>query len=208
MHGNLDEFRPPHYPFFDYLERWPMAAPVGIPEHDVVGAGFAREHGFMTAVQAARAGNAIGFQRRQRRGEGLNSGHMSAIGIGAPDDVGAVIEQQRDVATMDGGRHCFGAIDQAALVGVGKPQQHGRNIAGAQRRFEVREKRLWVFKRRRDEIEAGARRCFGHGCFPGAVQHGAQRSDATQIRDRRLRGVCEYPGTAAHHFVLHRIRDT
>jgi hypothetical protein len=59
--GNLDEIRPPHYPLFDGLERWPMAAPVGIPEHHVVGAGFAREHGIMTAAQTARAGDAIGL---------------------------------------------------------------------------------------------------------------------------------------------------
>jgi hypothetical protein len=59
--GNLDDICPPHYPFFDGLERRPMAAPVGIPEHHVIGAGFAREHGIMTAVQTACAGDAIGL---------------------------------------------------------------------------------------------------------------------------------------------------
>jgi len=44
--------------------------------------------------------------------------------------------------------------------------------------------------------------------FPGAVQHEAQRSDALQTRDRYKHRVWDDPGTAAHHFVLRRIRET
>jgi hypothetical protein len=41
--------------------------------------------------------------------------------------------------------------------------------------------------------------------FPG---RSAARSDALQTRDRHKRGVRYDPGSAMHHFVLHRIRDT
>src|SRR6202171_1496746 len=44
--------------------------------------------------------------------------------------------------------------------------------------------------------------------FPGAAQHVAKRSDALQTRDRYELGVCDDPGSAMHHFVLHRIRET
>jgi len=44
------------------------------------------------------------------------------------------------------------------------------------------------------------------------VQHGAQRSDALQTRDRNEFGVRNGPGSAVHHsrfaLALHRIRDT
>jgi len=41
--------------------------------------------------------------------------------------------------------------------------------------------------------------------FPG---RSAARSEALQTRDRYTFGVCEGPGSAVHHFVLHRIRET
>ncbi len=44
--------------------------------------------------------------------------------------------------------------------------------------------------------------------FPGAAQHGAQRSDALQTRDRYKRPVCEGPGSAVQRFALHRVRET
>jgi len=44
--------------------------------------------------------------------------------------------------------------------------------------------------------------------FPGAAQHEAKRSGALQTRDRYKLGVCDDPGSAVHHFVLHRIRET
>jgi hypothetical protein len=44
--------------------------------------------------------------------------------------------------------------------------------------------------------------------FPGAAQHGAKRNDALQTRDRYKLEVCYDPGTAAHHYVLRRIRET
>jgi hypothetical protein len=40
------------------------------------------------------------------------------------------------------------------------------------------------------------------------VLHEAKRSDALQTRDRYELRVCDDPGSAVHHFVLHRIRET
>ena len=45
----------------------------------------------------------------------------------------------------------------------------------------------------------------GSGRFSGAVQ---RASGAPQTRDRRKRGACIGPGSAAHHFMLRRARDT
>ena len=44
--------------------------------------------------------------------------------------------------------------------------------------------------------------------FPGAAQHEAKRNDALQTRDRHRLGICYNPGSAAHRFTLHRIRET
>jgi len=44
--------------------------------------------------------------------------------------------------------------------------------------------------------------------FPGAAQHEAERNDALQTRDRYKFGGWDDPGTAAHHFVVRRIRET
>jgi len=44
--------------------------------------------------------------------------------------------------------------------------------------------------------------------FPGAAQHEAKRNDALQTRDRYKFRVQSDPGSAVHHFVLHRIRET
>jgi hypothetical protein len=41
--------------------------------------------------------------------------------------------------------------------------------------------------------------------FPDAVQ---RESGAPQIRDRSKLCVCKGPGSAAHHFMLRRARDT
>lgn len=44
---------------------------------------------------------------------------------------------------------------------------------------------------------------------PGAAQHVAKRNDAPQTRDPGfLIGMNRGPGSAVHHFVLHRVRDT
>jgi hypothetical protein len=40
------------------------------------------------------------------------------------------------------------------------------------------------------------------------MHHKAKRRGALQTRDLRKRGVCDDPGSAVHHFMLHRIRET
>jgi hypothetical protein len=44
--------------------------------------------------------------------------------------------------------------------------------------------------------------------FPGAAQHERSEVFAPQTRDRCELGVYEGPGSAAHRFTLHRIRET
>jgi hypothetical protein len=46
---------------------------------------------------------------------------------------------------------------------------------------------------------------IGTIAFPG---RGAARSDALQTRDRHETEIFCDPGSAVHHFVLHRIRET
>ena len=58
---------------------------------------------------------------------------MRAVGAGAADDVGAAVEQERDVAALHRGGDRLGAVDQRALVGIFETQQHGGDIAGGKR---------------------------------------------------------------------------
>ena len=99
----------------------PLELGVGLAEHDVIGASLGREHGIMTAAQAAGAGDAVGLEQRERGGEGFNAGEMGAIGAGARHEFRMAVQQQCDIALLHGGGHRLGAVDQRALVGVGKP---------------------------------------------------------------------------------------
>jgi hypothetical protein len=91
----------------------------------------------MTAAQATGAGDAVRLERRQRRGEGFDASQMGAIGAGAADDLGAAVNQKRDVAALHGGGDSFGAIDEAAFVGAGEAKQHGGDVGGIERGVEV-----------------------------------------------------------------------
>jgi hypothetical protein len=59
---------------------------------------------------------------------------------------------------------------------------------------------------RRFALGQVARFCFARDCpprlFPGALQH-----EVMQCRPGIVT-VCNGPGSAVHHFVLHRVRDT
>ena len=110
----------------------------------------------MTALQAAGAGDAVGFEERQRRGEGLDAGKMRAIGAGARHDAGMAVKDQCDIAPLHGLGQDFGAIDQRALVGLGEAQQHRGDIAGHERGVELRREGGGVGDGRGDEVEAGA----------------------------------------------------
>ena len=54
----------------------------------------------MTAAQAAGAGDAVGFEERQRRGEGLDAEQMRAVGAGAGGKLGMAVEDQCDIAPL------------------------------------------------------------------------------------------------------------
>ena len=47
----------------------------------------------MTAAQAAGAGDAVGLEAWQRRGERLDAGEMRAIGADPADDLDAAVEE-------------------------------------------------------------------------------------------------------------------
>ena len=66
----------------------------------------------MTAAQAAGAGNTVGFQAWQRRGERLDAGQMRAIGADPADDLDAAVEQECNVAALHRGSHRLGAVDE------------------------------------------------------------------------------------------------
>ena len=91
----------------------------GIPEHHIVGASFAREHGIMTAAQAAGAGDTVGLECWQCGSERFDSRDVGAVGAGATDHLGAAFEQERDIAALHGGCDRLGAFGQAAFIGVG-----------------------------------------------------------------------------------------
>ena len=76
----LEQFGPPLQPLGDRLDRGPLPVGVGLAEQHVIGAGFARGHRIVPRRQAADAGDAIGFQARQRLLHGLDAGQMRAIG--------------------------------------------------------------------------------------------------------------------------------
>ena len=105
-----------------------MAAAIGITEHHVIGAVLAGEHGIVAAAQSAGAGDAVGFQAWQRRGERLDAAQMGAVGADPADDLDAAVEQKRNVAALDRRRHRLGAVDERALVGVGEAQQDGGDV--------------------------------------------------------------------------------
>jgi hypothetical protein len=90
----------------------------------------------MTAAQTAGTGNAVGLEPWQRGGERFYSRNMGAVGAGASDKLGAAVKQERNVTALDRGRDRLGAIGQAALIGVGKPQQNSRDVAGSERVVE------------------------------------------------------------------------
>jgi hypothetical protein len=89
---------------------------------------------------------------------------MGAVGADAPDDLGTAIEQQRNVAALDGCRDCFGAVDQRALIGLRQAQQNGRDIGGRQRRIDRACKGRRIVKSRRDKVKPGTLsvHCLGY----------------------------------------------
>ena len=125
---HFDEIGPPFDPVFHRPPLRPVAAAIGLAEQHVIGARFAGQHGIMTAAQAAGAGDAVGFQAWQRRGERLDAAQMRAVGADPADDLDAAVEQKRNVAALHCGGNRLGAVDERALVGVGETEEHGGDV--------------------------------------------------------------------------------
>jgi hypothetical protein len=128
---------------------------IGFAEHDVVGTSFAGEHGIMTIMQPAGAGDAVGLERAKRVGKRRHAGEMSAIGAGARHDLSMAVEEKRGVAALDGGRHCFSTVDQRALVARFEAQQHGSNIASRDGVANLSRQSRGIGEARRDEAKPG-----------------------------------------------------
>ncbi len=124
--GDFDELRPPCQPLHNFLERRAPAAAIvdaaGFAERHIVGASLAREHGIITAAQAAGAGDPIGLQHGKRCGESIDPLQMRAVGAGARHNPGMAIDQRRDIAPLRHAGCRSGALDQRALLGLGKPE--------------------------------------------------------------------------------------
>ena len=134
-----------------------MAGSVGLAEHHVVGAGLARLHRVVAGVEPAGAGDVLRLEPRHRLLERFDIAEMGAVGAGAGDDVVAVGENERHVAALDRRRDLLDEVDEAALVGIGEPQQHGGDIGARHGVGDVRHHRR-PFHRRREQIEARRRR--------------------------------------------------
>ena len=135
-----------------------MAArrPRRLAEHDVVGAGFGGEHGVVTGLKSAGAGDALGLEALDGLAERVDTGEMRAVGAGARDQIGMAVEQQRRVLVLHDRRERLGAIDQRALVRVGQPQQHRGDIGASERRGKAFGKRRRIGQRAASPDKAAA----------------------------------------------------
>ena len=102
----------------------------------------------------ADAGDAVGFQRRQRILQGFDAGQMRAVGAGARDQFDMTVEQQRRAVVLDRGRQrldawrswCAGPSSSAAPV----PPRHRLRQAIA---AKARQQGLRIVHDGRREIE-------------------------------------------------------
>ena len=131
--GDFEYPRPPRHALRDGVEGGPPAGRVRLAEHDVVGAGFGCEHGVVPGRKPAAAGDARRLERRERRPEGVDPVEVRAVGARARREIGMAAEEERRAGVLYGWRERLGVIDLRALVGVGQPQQHGRDVGGAER---------------------------------------------------------------------------
>ena len=104
-----------------------------------------------------------GLRVAERGVEGFDAGKMRAVGAGARDEFGMAVDEECRVPVLHDGRERLDAIDQAALVGIRKPQQHRGDVAGGKRLGEGRDECRRLLDWRRHQIEA--RRGRGAACF-------------------------------------------
>ena len=90
---------------------------------------------------------------------------MRAVGLGARDQFRMAVEQQRRAVRLDQDAQRLDPRDQLALLAIGKPQQHGRDIGGIERGGEIVRDRARIAERRGHQIEARALppRSHAHG---------------------------------------------
>jgi hypothetical protein len=88
--------------------------------------------------ETADAGDAVGFQRRQRVFHRCDAVEMRAIGAATRHQLNVTVEQQRRAAVLNGGRQRLDARDHGALVGLAQPQQHGRDVSGRKQAGKTR----------------------------------------------------------------------
>ena len=94
---------------------------------------------------------------------------MRAVAAGARDQLCMAVEQQRHVFLLRHRGQRLGDIGLGALVCLGEPQQHGGDVAGAERFGERRMQGVGVGDARRHQIEPRLRARFG---LFGSRSHG------------------------------------
>ena len=63
------------------------------------------------------------------------------------------IDDERDIARLHGGADGFHALDQAAFAALRESQQHGGDVAAAERAFKLGRKARGIVDERRDQIK-------------------------------------------------------
>ena len=108
----------------------------------------------MAARETAAARDAGRLEQRKRLRQRRNAGHMRAIGTCARDDFGMALHQQRRALALDDRRQRLDAVDHGAVIGRSEAHEHGRHIAGAERRGERNFEPRGIGDRRGHEINA------------------------------------------------------
>ncbi len=121
-------------------------------------------------------------------------------------------QRMRSGALQTRDRHRLEPAQRHAWEGPGSAVHRFASLHAAPRPGNVT---LFVSRAQRSAVSAfPGRGAASYLRFPGAAQRGTKWSGALPTRDRhRLRALgtgaaCAGPGSAVHHFVLHRIRGT
>ena len=125
---------------------------VGFAEHDVIG-GLRSQHGVVTGFEATAAGDALRFQRSERRLECLDTGKMSPVGTGPRHQLEMPGKEESSALVLHDRRQRLDAVRQRALIGGSKPQADGGDVGGAQRGRKRVGKSGGIAHRRGHEIQ-------------------------------------------------------
>ena len=134
--GNIEDFRPPGDARDDILMR--LRAAQG-PEHHIIDAEFARRHGRVARSEGARTDDAAGPQggdRGLKRFAGALD--VTAVGLSAERKLRVADDQRGDVAALNyRGKRGDDLFVFACVAPFGAEQDAG-DVAGRQRRLELR----------------------------------------------------------------------